>query len=317
MQFQPYLQTMSNDETSNKNSSSAYEVFLEQWEPGVLLKYASIPTNLNDPLVEQRLRETCDESADLIRQPYTPGVKTISSKEATIRAIQYFVRNQQEWSGQFEDYLLHKGIVQKKIDVFTRSFRDIWVDGYSRRHSHPDILSIKASILEHDRHHFGCSIDEFVVEKVDPSIQPLFTIDEMSWIFEANEGLLEAFLSEYIDYLDNQVVSTFSDIHIRRGVHAATVGEHRIEHFYLSSYSLALGPVEQFSQTWTPGTKESGSPTIFSAPIPAVQKRTVAFSPFITGMTLQQLELISAPPSEFTPLAHYGSHAGINEIGFE
>ena len=86
---------------------------------------------------------------------------------------------------------------------------------------------------------------------------------------------------------------------------------------YPSSYSFALGPVEQFSRTWTKATRNTGVPSVFPAPLPAVQKRVVAFAPFIEGMGLRQLELVVAPPIQPTPLQHLGDHGSIHEFEFQ
>jgi len=86
----------------------------------------------------------------------------------------------------------------------------------------------------------------------------------------------------------------------------ANLAEVRTELHYLSSYSIALTPVEQFAQTWTDATRDAGVPSIFSAPLPAIQNRVVAFAPFIEDMDLRQLELVVAPPIEPTPLRRLG-----------
>lgn len=90
----------------------------------------------------------------------------------------------------------------------------------------------------------------------------------------------------------------------------------RREVHYLSSFSLALGPVEQFAQTWTPATKSSGVPSIFSAPLPAIQHRVVAFAPFIAGMSLRQLEFVVAPPIAETILSRDGAFGGVEQFSF-
>ena len=97
----------------------------------------------------------------------------------------------------------------------------------------------------------------------------------------------------------------------------AVPGPLREELHYLSSYSLALSPVEQFAQTWTNSTKNSGVPSIFSAPLPALQARAVAFAPFVEGMDLRQLELVVAPPVKPTQLIYRGTRGGIRDYEFE
>lgn len=57
-------------------------------------------------------------------------------------------------------------------------------------------------------------------------------------------------------------------------------------------------------------------PSLFSAPLPAVQQRAVAFALFIRGIDLRQLELVVAPLVERTPLIDHGEHSGIREFSF-
>lgn len=95
-----------------------------------------------------------------------------------------------------------------------------------------------------------------------------------------------------------------------------TPGELRQELHYLSSYSLALSPVEQFAQTYTKSTQNVGVSCIFAAPLPAIQKRVVAFAPFIKNMDLRQMELVVAPPIERTTMTYAGEWDGIREYQF-
>ena len=124
-----------------------------------------------------------------------------------------------------------------------------------------------------------------------------FTPDEVQAIFDANAGMIEALLPDYVDHLGNEGQGSLGDLYIRRGVYVSAVEtDVRKELHCLTSYSLALGPVEQFTQTWTPQTRDNGNPTIFAAPLAAAQNRVVAFAPFIANMDLRQLEFVVARP---------------------
>jgi hypothetical protein len=57
-------------------------------------------------------------------------------------------------------------------------------------------------------------------------------------------------------------------------------------------------------------------PSIFSAPLPAIQDRVVAFAPFIDGIDLSQLEFVIVPPVEEMPLQNDGVHGEIHEFSF-
>lgn len=179
------------------------------------------------------------------------------------------------------------------------------------------MLAIKASIRDYDRLcHSGAR--QFVTNEVDDGVPALLTPAEMRAIFEANSGLIDAFMPDYVDYLGRDGPGCLDDLYVRRGVYMPSVvaAEFRRELHYLSSYSLTVGPVEQFARTWTPVTRDNGTPTIFSAPLPAIQDRIVALAPFIEGMDLSQLEFVVAPPIEEMPLRDDGEYNGIREFSF-
>ena len=236
--------------------------------------------------------------------------------EIRARAYGFFEAKHDTWVAAFRDYLLSKEFPEEKLDIYNTSFAVHWVDGRRRRQNSGEMLAIKASIRDYDRHVYPSLGNQYVINPVDPAAQPLFTLDEMAIIFEANSGLIDAFLPDYVDYLDGEGPSTVSDLYVRRGVYMTATDDVRRELHYLSSYSLALGPVEQFAQTYTPATQGRGVPSIFSAPLPAIQDRIVAFAPFVKGMDLSQLELVVAPPITRTPLQDDGMHGGMHEFSF-
>lgn len=208
------------------------------------------------------------------------------------------------------------GVPETKFDIYTRALVNDWVDGLKKRQFSSEILSIKASIQFMDRESHGSNTGAFVDNTVSSDTSPLFTNSEMRTIFNANSGLIESYIADYISHLNDDSIGSLSELFVRRGVYMTSVGAFRRELHYLSSYSLGLQTVEQFAQTCTSANRDLGKPTIFSAPISAVQERVVAFAPFIAGMDLRQLELVVAPPNEPTPLRDHGTHAGIREYSF-
>jgi hypothetical protein len=61
---------------------------------------------------------------------------------------------------------------------------------------------------------------------------------------------------------------------------------------------------------YTPSTHGKGMPSIFSAPLPAIQERIVAFAPFVDGMDLSHWTFVVALPVERTPLQDDSEHGG-------
>lgn len=293
-----------------------YDVFLETWEPSQMLIHASLPQNLEDPYSLDRLLTDTNGEADLTRTPFELDTKLMSAREAAARAIHYFDDHQQEWAEGMRDYATSRGVPEKKFDDYARCFATHWIDGMSRRQKSPEMLAIRASVRDFDRS-FHCLVaGKYVLKPVLDTVEPLFTPTEMEIIFDANSGLIEAYLSKYVDYLGGTGPSTISGLYVRRGVKMPEAASHRVELSELSSYSLGIGTVEQFAQLHNRKTKQTGVQSIFSAPLPAVQSRVVAFAPFIAGMDTRQLELVVAPPISHTPLVDQGEYGGIREYAF-
>lgn len=240
----------------------------------------------------------------------------MSAEEEAARAYHYFEDHQQKWSEGLRDYATSRGVPEEKFDLYAQCFATHWVDGMSRRQKSPEMLAIRASVRDFDRGFHRSFAGKYVLSPVSDAIEPLFTPTEMETIFEANSGLIEAYLSNYVDFLAHAGPSTISGLYVRRGVKMPEVGAHRIELSELSSYSLGIGTVEQFAQLHNRKTEHTGVQSIFSAPLPAVQRRVVAFAPFIAGMDLRQLELIVAPPISKIPFVDQGEYGGIREYGF-
>jgi hypothetical protein len=293
-----------------------YEVFLETWEPSKLLVHTSLPQNLEDPFSRGRLLGDMTGEADVTRTSYQRGTKLIGADEARVRACPFFEEHQPEWSDGLRDYVISRGVPVAKFDAYATAFASHWVDGAKRRQHSPDMLAIRASIRDFDRSFHRAAAGKYLRFPVSDIVQPLFTPTEMDIIFEGNSGLIEAYLSKYVDVLDGAGPSTISGLYVRRGVKMPQVDAYRIELSELSSYSLGIGAVEQFAQQHTDATEHTGIQSIFSAPLPAVQNRIVAFAPFIAGMDLRQLELVVAPPVEETPFVDQGEYGGIREYGF-
>jgi hypothetical protein len=293
-----------------------YEVFLQTWQSSTLLRHASLPQNLEDPYSLERLFVDTSAEADVTRTPFAFGTKIMSEEENIARAYHFFEDHQEKWSKGLRDYVTSAGLPQKKFDLYVEYFSTHWVDGMARRQNSSEMLAVRASVRDFDRDFHRLAAGKYVLNPVPDTIKPLFTPTEMEIIFDANSGLIEAYLSDYVDFLGQAGPSTISGLYIRRGVKMPEVPDHRVELSELSSYSLGIGAVEQFAQLHNRETEHTGVQSIFSAPLPAVQHRVVAFAPFIAGMDLRQLELVVAPPISNTPFLDQGEYGGIHEYGF-
>lgn len=248
------------------------------------------------------------------RTLFEPGTKLMTEDEEKLRKFAFFKSNQDNWSEDFRTRLVDEGLDEEKVDSFIRSFATHWIDGSYRRQLSPEMLAIKASIRDHDRFFHSAYAGQYVLTQVPGHFEPLFSPIEMQSIFQINCNLLELYIQDYVTALYSEGDGSINRLYVRRGVHMPKApGELREELHYLSSYSFALSPVEQFAQTYTKSTQETGVSCIFAAPLPALQKRVVAFAPFIKEMDLRQLELVVAPPVEPTTIVNVGEWGGIRE----
>lgn len=296
-----------------------YDVFLDTWEPSEILEHVTLASNLHDHIARDRLLTDSTGVGKLERTPYSSGFKIMSRTEEKLRLYDFFASHQADWSQDFRERLIDNGLDDQKVTDFIRAFSELWTDGKQRRQDSPEMMSIKAAIQQHDRKYARHHAGKFVLNEVPSSVQPTLDALEMKVIFKTNTDMLEHYLQDYITELRDDGPGSINHLYVRRGVYMppSVLSEQRVELHYLSSYSLSLGPTEQFAQTWTPETAGNGVASIFSAPLPALQKRVVAFAPFIQGMDLRQLELVTAPPVEPTQLHYRGEYGGIHDYEFE
>ena len=188
--------------------------------------------------------------------------------------------------------------------------------------------AIKTSIGRHDLYFEALSAGKYVIKPYDNSVDPLFDPDEMRHIFEVNEGMLNYAMPAYLSEMFGERVGSINWLYVRRGVCMPHEPKSVLEELnYLTSYSLASGPVELFAQTQ--GRKAcDGLPCIIAGRLPAVQKRVVAFAPFIAkftpvceGMQVDQMEFVLAPPLEPIAITFRGkfgpAEARIGEYDFD
>jgi hypothetical protein len=295
-----------------------YDTFLETWAPSERLIHASLEQHLNDPFSRVRMLEDNASRPYVERSKFVEGeTKAMVAEELIARRYDFFVKHQRTWAAGFRDYLLHHRVPTRKVAAFIKGMATLWVGPPADRQNSPLMRGIKASIRDLDRLNFPSTAGKFTLKPVDDSVEPFFTPEEMRIVFEANAGLIDAYLPDYVDVLRGEGPGAVGGLYVRRGMRLETAPPAlRHELHELNSYSLGIGAVEQFAQLWRRKTK-NGVSVIVSAPLPAVQTRIVAFAPFISKMTLGQLELVVAPPVSETPLVFQDQYDGIGEYLFE
>jgi len=295
-----------------------YDVFLDTWEPSRQLRHATLETNLNDPVMRDRLLKGDDDPDAVVRTVWASGTKVMDSDESYARQAEFFLAKQPLWSAEFRDLAISTGVPAAAFDQIANAFRSDWVDGRARRQKTDVMMGLKASIRDLDRIDHPRGAGRYVLTPVPDGVAALLSPAQTRAFFEANSNLLHARIPEYMDCFDEPNFAGLANLAVRRGVFMPLPTDLvRRELHYLNSYSIALGPVEQFAQTMSTANRGTGEPIIFSAPLPAVQQRVVAFAPFIDGMDLSQLELVVAPPVSEISLVDQGEHGGIREFSFD
>jgi len=295
-----------------------YDVFLQTFNPDTMasLVHAGLEQYSNDVLSRERLLEAAHYlGAPLMRHPYAPGPKALSADELALAGADFFAKRQEERWDEFKERVCASGVAAEKLGQYQSAFVEDWVDGNRRRHRSERMQAIVASLMGHDAF-FHSPKNVHVINWPDTDVAPLFDPAEMRHVLEANSTMLDLYATAYLKVVD-AFSESINDLYVRRGVNLKVLpGTEMRELNYLSSYSFGLSAAEQFAQTFA--TDGPGTACIFSSPLPAVQKRAVAFAPFIAGMTLDQLELVVAPPIRRYVLRHderlHGSNVQIREF---
>jgi hypothetical protein len=303
--------------TRNDSGQDEYDIFLDNWQPSQLSDFVSLESNLFDPLAQQELLNDITADGTVQRTLKVNGTRNnMSAEETDIRKLDFFEEQQPLWSDEFRTRLIDEGLQATAVDRYIKTFNCIWTHSKSRQ-THPDVLAIKAAISCHDRFYTPHTAGAFVKSAVPASTAALFHPQEMAIVFSVNMKMIEVAMADYLNALYGPNEGSINSVYVRRGVcMPGKPGPHREELHYLSSFSLARTPIEQFAQQRTRNTANSGVVCVFSAPIPAIQDRIAAFAPFIHAMDLSQLELVVAPPTSKTPLLDDGEHGTMLEYRF-
>jgi hypothetical protein len=299
-----------------------YDQFLDTWVGTRHLEHATLRPNLFDPLAQARLLADVAGATEVPRNVKVTGTyNEMTDEEEALRHLEFFRSHQSSWAEEFRERLVEDGVRSDRVDTFINAMARHWVDGSGRRQGAREMRALKTSIGLHDRKFHPDHAGQFVLNGFDESIEPLFDPEEMWTIFEVNTRMLENHMAAYLREVFGDRAGSINWLFVRRGVCMPHEPKPLLEELhYLSSYSLASGPVELFAQTQ--GKTSCGDrPCIFSAPLPAVQHRVVAFAPFIESMQLEQMEFVVAPPVRPTPIAYHGEYgdppARVGEYEFE
>ncbi|WP_284448008.1 hypothetical protein [Pseudoxanthomonas mexicana] len=290
----------------------SYEAFLRSFDPNdyPALMFASSEPYVHDPLALERLiRHGSIGDATLARDMYRPGTKHVGPEEVEITNLEFFRITQTQNSTELRARLRSAGISSARIDRYMEAFATLWVGTRSQRLHSPQMLEVMASIVQHDLAFHRGAAGRHVVNKPYVETSPLFSPEQMAAVFQANSDMLETALYAYSKHLPESDGWSINRVYARRGMHRVTdIPPVWSEQQYLNSYSLTVTVPEQFAQTYTSASRRAGTPMIVSACLPSIQGRIVAFAGFVEGMSVDQAELVVAPPVREIAVRHLGTH---------
>lgn len=290
----------------------SYEAFLHSFDPNdyPALMFSSSDAYVHDHLALDRLiKHGSIGDATLARDLYRPGTKHIGPEEVGITNLDFFRITQTQDSAELRARLRRAGISSARIDRYMQAFATLWVGTRSQRLHSPQMLEVMASIVQHDLVFHSGAAGRYVANQPYAAVSPLFSPEQMAAVFQANSDMLETTLYAYSKRLSENDGWSINRVYARRGMHRVTdISPVWSEQQYLNSYSLTVTVPEQFAQTHTHTSRKAGVPTIVSACLPSIQGRIVAFAGFVEGMTLNQAELVVAPPVRELAVRYLGTH---------
>lgn len=274
-----------------------------------VIELATLEKYLHDPAFINRFIDAASNNESRIaRTGYYPKEKIIASEEFVAGGYAFFNGQQEEYAAEFEARL-NDEVEPSRVKQFLSAFGKLWIDGSATRHTSNEMMSIKASIRDHDRHYYPKKhVFMNRNNSVPNSVAPLFTPEEMHTVFDITSRLADTCIEDYLASRADSDANSINRIYLHRGIFPAERIDDLVlvEEHYLSSYSMAVTVSEVFAQTFTPSTKATGEPAMFAAPYPLFSNRIVMFAPLIRGMPLGQLEVCVAPPLEVFLLEYFG-----------
>ncbi|MFA6152538.1 MAG: hypothetical protein WC716_14540 [Chitinophagaceae bacterium] len=283
--------------------------------PNEFLKPAAIIAALpqyaySEAMYERFLDAIHYEGAEIKRAINEYGVKILDKEEIELDNFEYFFENETSLKDIFYEELCNT-ITEEKAELFCRTLCENWSDGRSTRLKSSPMLNLMSSI------------DDYFIEyrkgkiKVQNSlgdkkiVKATFTADDIHEILTLNKQMLVYdHLDKWITGHDKNLEISSQDIYCRRGLYLEKHFDSKeyLEYNLINSYSLAFTITERFSQI-----EPNKISVILNTSITNLIDRILFFSPFIKGMSSQQLELGIIPSHLSQQIKFQGDFSGICE----
>jgi hypothetical protein len=237
------------------------------------------------------------------------GPHNTDRQEEAFENLQYFSDNKAKFETEFFEQLSGQ-IGEAPSRRFCDIIRDYWYDGTTKRKD-PEVLGLMASIRDYylDYNLFTCRSEIPVRNRPRAHTVATFQTFEIEAILKLNQGMLTAYLPEWLSGHPRSSDKSMDHVYFRRGISTKRLpkeGPYK-EFNFISSYSLAISVPEFFTQI-KPHIR-----ALIHIHHSDTTNRVLFFSPFVPGMTGTQLEFGIIPAYKPQIIICQGKHGGIYE----
>lgn len=184
-----------------------------------VVELAALEKYLHDPaFIERFVDAAANEKGVIGRTAYYTDEKKVSPEEFAASGYQFFYDHQGEYADEWESRLKAE-IEGGKVEKFIAAFGKLWVDGFKARHASPEMMSIKASIRDHDRYYYPRR--HVFVNKANAileSVVALFEPEEMRSVFDITTRLADMCIEDYLESRADKDSSSVNRLYLHRGI---------------------------------------------------------------------------------------------------
>jgi hypothetical protein len=237
------------------------------------------------------------------------GPHNTDRQEVATENLQYFSENKAKFENEFYGQLSDQ-IGEVATRRFCEIIRDYWYDGAKKRND-AEVLGLMASIRDYyiDYQHYTKRSEIPVRNRPKGDTLATFQTWEIDAIVRLNQGMLNAYLPEWLSGHPKSLEKTMDDVYFRRGLNSKRLPKEGLykEFNFISSYSLAISVPELFTQI-KPHIR-----ALIHIHNSDTTNRVLFFSPFVPEMSGAQLEFGIIPAYSPLRIICQGKHGGIYE----
>lgn len=276
------------------------------------MRTALLPQYFGSEAAMERLIDALHgDGGELARTANVQGTTKLTT-EAELRAdgLGYFFDDKTKMENEFLDDLSEE-IGGKKAKAFCDAIANGWF-GKNRRKS-KRVLGVKRAVRNHLKRHLpkGAALETLLQNPDLAAGRASLTSTDLAKILTINDRMLIKHKEIWKDRHPNSTFVNDDAIWLRRGLGLRALypaGERYREWDYINAYSWAVSAPEQFAQI-----DEGAIPALVSGDLGLFAGRILFFSPFVPGMTADQLEFGVIPAVNPPIITDRGEHGGLRE----